>query len=42
MRHVEQDVSVGQLPLGEYQNVKDEQKAVTGFRDNLLYAGVSG
>ena len=33
----EQDVSVGQLLLFEYQNVKDEQKARIGFRDNLLY-----
>jgi hypothetical protein len=33
----EQDVSVGQLLLAEYQSVKDEQKARIGFRDNLLY-----
>ncbi|MFC8517894.1 hypothetical protein [Streptomyces sp. NPDC057257] len=33
----EQDVSVGQLLLVEYQTVKDEQKARIGFRDNLLY-----
>ncbi|CQR61686.1 hypothetical protein [Streptomyces leeuwenhoekii] len=33
----EQDVSVGQLLLAEYQTVKDEQKARIGFRDNLLY-----
>ncbi|MCK1820070.1 hypothetical protein MTQ10_10665 [Streptomyces sp. XM83C] len=33
----EQDVTVGQLLLAEYQNVKDEQKARIGFRDNLLY-----
>ncbi|MEV7995745.1 hypothetical protein AB0O67_28755 [Streptomyces sp. NPDC086077] len=33
----EQDVTVGQLLLAEYQTVKDEQKARIGFRDNLLY-----
>lgn len=33
----EQDVTVGQLLLAEYQSVKDEQKARIGFRDNLLY-----
>ncbi|MEU5298281.1 hypothetical protein [Streptomyces umbrinus] len=33
----EQDVTVGQLMLAEYQSVKDEQKARIGFRDNLLY-----
>ncbi|MFF3712485.1 hypothetical protein [Streptomyces phaeochromogenes] len=33
----EQDVTVGQLLLVEYQSVKDEQKARIGFRDNLLY-----
>ncbi|MFJ4624611.1 hypothetical protein [Streptomyces sp. NPDC088812] len=33
----EQDVTVGQLLLAEYQCVKDEQKARIGFRDNLLY-----
>jgi hypothetical protein len=34
---LEQDVTVGQLLLAEYQSVKDEQKARIGFRDNLLY-----
>lgn len=33
----EQDVTVGQLLLVEYQSLKDEQKARIGFRDNLLY-----
>ncbi|MDG9720855.1 hypothetical protein [Streptomyces sp. DH24] len=33
----EQDITVGQLLLAEYQTVKDEQKARIGFRDNLLY-----
>lgn len=33
----EQDVTVGQLLLAEYQAVKDEQKTRIGFRDNLLY-----
>ncbi|MFD7766239.1 hypothetical protein [Streptomyces sp. NPDC059787] len=33
----EQDLTVGQLLLAEYQTVKDEQKARIGFRDNLLY-----
>lgn len=33
----EQDVTVGQLLLTEYQSIKDEQKARIGFRDNLLY-----
>ncbi|MHC5905468.1 hypothetical protein ACVNF4_16445 [Streptomyces sp. S6] len=33
----EQDVTVGQLMLAEYENIKDEQKARIGFRDNLLY-----
>ena len=33
----EQDVTVGQLLLAEYQSIKDEQKARIGFRDNLLY-----
>ncbi|WP_262063599.1 hypothetical protein [Streptomyces sp. STR69] len=33
----EQDVTVGQLLLAEYQTVKDEQKTRIGFRDNLLY-----
>ncbi|MER5218024.1 hypothetical protein ABT063_47925 [Streptomyces sp. NPDC002838] len=33
----EQDVTVGQLLLAEYQSVKDEQKTRIGFRDNLLY-----
>jgi hypothetical protein len=33
----EQDVTVGQLLLAEYQSVKDEQRARIGFRDNLLY-----
>ncbi|MFE2277505.1 hypothetical protein ACFXAE_09575 [Streptomyces sp. NPDC059454] len=33
----EQDLTVGQLLLAEYQSVKDEQKARIGFRDNLLY-----
>lgn len=33
----EQDVTVGQLLLAEYQTIKDEQKARIGFRDNLLY-----
>ncbi|MFA3874719.1 hypothetical protein ABS735_13655 [Streptomyces sp. MMCC 100] len=33
----EQDVTVGQLLLAEYERVKDEQKARIGFRDNLLY-----
>lgn len=33
----EQDVTIGQLLLTEYQSVKDEQKARIGFRDNLLY-----
>ncbi|MGW5635754.1 hypothetical protein [Streptomyces sp. NPDC003832] len=33
----EQDVTVGQLLLTEYQTIKDEQKARIGFRDNLLY-----
>ncbi|MEU6597362.1 hypothetical protein [Streptomyces flaveolus] len=33
----ERDVTVGQLLLTEYQNVKDEQKTRIGFRDNLLY-----
>ncbi|WP_405589194.1 hypothetical protein [Streptomyces sp. NBC_01092] len=33
----EQDVTVGQLLLAEYQSVKEEQKARIGFRDNLLY-----
>ncbi|SNX64124.1 hypothetical protein SAMN06272735_5939 [Streptomyces sp. TLI_55] len=33
----EQDVTVGQLLLAEYQAIKDEQKARIGFRDNLLY-----
>ncbi|MFI9174564.1 hypothetical protein [Streptomyces lincolnensis] len=33
----EQDVTVGQLLLVEYQTIKDEQKARIGFRDNLLY-----
>jgi hypothetical protein len=33
----EQNVTVGQLLLAEYQSVKDEQKARIGFRDNLLY-----
>lgn len=33
----EQDVTVGQLLLAEYQSVKDEQKARIGFGDNLLY-----
>ncbi|GAA3296059.1 hypothetical protein [Streptomyces cinereospinus] len=33
----EQDVTVGQLLLAEYQTVKEEQKTRIGFRDNLLY-----
>ncbi|MCT9082543.1 hypothetical protein [Streptomyces fulvoviolaceus] len=33
----DQDVTVGQLLLAEYQTVKDEQKTRIGFRDNLLY-----
>ncbi|MFF5010181.1 hypothetical protein ACFY3G_46135 [Streptomyces phaeochromogenes] len=33
----QQDVTVGQLLLAEYQSVKDEQKSRIGFRDNLLY-----
>ncbi|OWA17014.1 hypothetical protein B9W64_10815 [Streptomyces sp. CS159] len=33
----EQDVTVGQLLLAEYESVKGEQKARIGFRDNLLY-----
>ncbi|WP_416968605.1 hypothetical protein [Streptomyces sp. 4F14] len=33
----EQEVGVGQLLLAEYENIKDEQKARIGFRDNLLY-----
>ncbi len=33
----EQNVTVGQLLLAEYQSIKDEQKARIGFRDNLLY-----
>ncbi|MGX1914417.1 hypothetical protein ACWIID_37200 [Streptomyces phaeochromogenes] len=33
----EQDVAKGQLPLVEYQSVRNEQKARTGFRDNLPY-----
>ncbi|GAA0647421.1 hypothetical protein GCM10009535_26460 [Streptomyces thermocarboxydovorans] len=33
----EQELTVGQLLLAEYQSVKDEQKARIGFRDNLLY-----
>ncbi|MEU6355464.1 hypothetical protein ABZ896_40155 [Streptomyces sp. NPDC047072] len=33
----EQNVTVGQLLLVEYQSLKDEQKARIGFRDNLLY-----
>ena len=33
----EQDVTVAQVLLAEYQSVKDEQKARIGFRDNLLY-----
>ncbi|MFG3126342.1 hypothetical protein [Streptomyces tendae] len=33
----EQDVTVGQLLLAEYESVKSEQRARIGFRDNLLY-----
>ncbi|NEB09604.1 hypothetical protein G3I32_12120 [Streptomyces coelicoflavus] len=33
----EQDVTVGQLLLAEYESVKGEQRARIGFRDNLLY-----
>ncbi|WAZ24196.1 hypothetical protein STRCI_005596 [Streptomyces cinnabarinus] len=33
----EQDVTLSQLLLAEYQTVKDEQKTRIGFRDNLLY-----
>ncbi|NUQ98682.1 MAG: hypothetical protein HOY79_19735 [Streptomyces sp.] len=33
----EQEVTVGQLLLAEYQTIKDEQKTRIGFRDNLLY-----
>ncbi|MCD7439366.1 hypothetical protein K4B79_14130 [Streptomyces lincolnensis] len=33
----EQDVTVGQLLLVEYESVKGEQRARIGFRDNLLY-----
>ncbi|MDV7220528.1 hypothetical protein [Streptomyces prunicolor] len=33
----EQDLTVVQLLLIEYQSIKDEQKARIGFRDNLLY-----
>jgi hypothetical protein len=31
------DVSTAQLLLAEYQNIKEEQRARIGFRDNLLY-----
>ncbi|WNZ08608.1 hypothetical protein [Streptomyces sp. 11x1] len=31
------DITVGQLLLVEYQVVKEEQKTRIGFRDNLLY-----
>ncbi|GAB2858544.1 hypothetical protein GCM10027074_27050 [Streptomyces deserti] len=31
------DLTVGQLLLAEYQTVKEEQKTRIGFRDNLLY-----
>ncbi|MFF3610830.1 hypothetical protein [Streptomyces sp. NPDC002580] len=34
----EQGVTVSQLLLIEYAQVKDEQRARIGFRDNLLYA----
>ncbi len=33
----EQDVTVGQLLVAEYESVKSEQRARIGFRDNLLY-----
>ncbi|WP_330338020.1 hypothetical protein [Streptomyces sp. NBC_00557] len=33
-------ITVGELLLGEYQVLKEEQRARIGFRDNLLYASL--